>query len=60
MDIEMSKGQHKKGGKYTTPNQKVPMMVLEDGTQLGESVAICRCDTSAPGARYVVICGYMI
>ena len=56
----MSKGQHKKGGKYTTPNQKVPMMVLEDGTQLGESVAICRCDTSAPGARYVVICGYMI
>ena len=42
VDIEMGAGQHKKGGKYTTPNQKVPMMVLEDGTQLGESVAICR------------------
>ena len=42
MDIEMGKGEHKKGGKYPTPNQKVPMMVLPDGTQLGESVAICR------------------
>ena len=38
----MGKGEHKKGGKYPTPNQKVPMMVLPDGTQLGESVAICR------------------
>ena len=42
VDIEMGKGEHKKGGKYPTPNQKVPMMVLPDGTQLGESVAICR------------------
>ena len=31
VDIEMSKGQHKKGGRFTTPNQKVPMMVFDDG-----------------------------
>lgn len=42
VDIEMGKGEHKKGGKYTTPNQKVPMMVLPDGTRLAESLAICR------------------
>lgn len=33
VDIEMGKGEHKKGGKFPTPNQKVPMMVLADGTR---------------------------
>jgi glutathione S-transferase len=40
--IDMSKGDHKQGGKYPTPNGKVPMLGLEDGTKLGESMAICR------------------
>ena len=42
VNVDMGKGEHKRNGKYPTPNQKVPMMVLPDGTQLGESVAICR------------------
>lgn len=40
--IDMLKGEHKRGGKYPTPNGKVPMLELADGTQFGESMSICR------------------
>jgi glutathione S-transferase len=42
VDVDMSRGQHKRGGQYATPNQKLPMVLLPDGTAIGESVAICR------------------
>ena len=42
VNVDMGKGEHKRNGKYPTPNQKLPMFVLPDGTQIGESVAICR------------------
>ena len=41
VDISMAKGEHKRGGKYETPNKKVPMMTV-GGETIGESVAICR------------------
>lgn len=41
VDVNMMKGEHKRGGKYETPNQKVPMLTV-GSEAIGESVAICR------------------
>lgn len=45
VQIDMSKGEHKAGGKYATPNQKTPMLQYSDADgvfELAESVAMCR------------------
>ena len=42
VNVNMGKAEHRRGGKYQTPNQKLPMLVLQDGTRLSESVSICR------------------
>lgn len=46
VDVDMSKLEHKAGGKYATPNQKLPSLRVrfDDGTEfdVAESVAICR------------------
>ena len=50
VDINLQKQEHKRFGRYETPNHKVPMLIIEndpdpeDGEEgiLAESVAICR------------------
>ena len=50
VEINMGKLEHKRGGKYETPNHKVPMIIVENDPdnnlqksfKLAESVAICR------------------
>jgi glutathione S-transferase len=46
VDVDMSKGEHKVGGKHATPNSKLPSLRITEPGQppldLAESVAICR------------------
>jgi len=43
VEVDMARAEHKRGGRYSSPNQKLPMVVLPDGvTFIAESVAICR------------------
>ena len=47
VEVSMARGEHKSGGRYETPNQKIPMLTIPaaDGrgiVKLAESVAICR------------------
>lgn len=42
VDVNMTKGEHRRGGAHATPNRKLPMLKIRSGDLIAESVAICR------------------